>query len=84
MERIEMPAEWSWDELNQATQRKQEPGPDFLTAAEWADQWQVSRATAVRRLKQVRDAGRLEVGKRTTWRMSGAPYPSPVYKIVKE
>ena len=84
MEKIDIPAEWSWDELNHLTQRQRDPGPDYLTAKEWAELWEVSRDTAMRRLNQVRKAGRLEVGKRTTWRMGDTPYPTPVYKIVKE
>jgi response regulator of citrate/malate metabolism len=82
MERIEVPAEWRWEELRLETARVLDPGPGFYTAEEWAERWGVSRATALRRLKCCQDSGRLEIARKTTWRMGGAPYPTPAYRIV--
>lgn len=82
MERIEIPADWTWEELGHETAHRLDPGEGFYTAAEWAEIWEVSKATALRRLKRCQNRGRLEIARKTTWRMGDTPYPTLAYKIV--
>jgi len=58
------------------------PKEDFLSAQEWGSVWEVSRVTASRYLRELRDVGRIVRERRTSTGINGVAYPIPVYKIL--
>ena len=69
--------------LRQAYAEALSKDPDFpgLTSAELEKIWGTSRGTTGDRLKALKEAGKLESGRRMVESIDGVMRPSPVYRI---
>ena len=71
----------AWRLAQQRTPQR-EPGPDFLGTRQLAEVWGVTQPVAVKRVRQLQTAGRIETSRRDIIDAAGRCYPIPVYRLL--
>lgn len=78
---MEVPADFSLDELLAYLRQEPERAEGYYSTAEWAERFGVGNKRMLMLLRQAREAGILKVSREFRMSIDGVERPTPVYRF---